>query len=84
MMLKYIILEKLHQFKMPQINIPWEQIGHKVYVEFWWSIHNGIAHPASELIHWFSLWGLITKVDDLGNWLHDVTVPQHDDGEGRG
>ena len=31
------------------------------YVEFWWAVHNLIAHPLSQLIWWTSLCGLIGK-----------------------
>lgn len=47
-----------------------------------WLVHNLIAHPLSEIIYWL---GLHTQAaEDLGNWVHDITVPQHTQGEGRG
>lgn len=42
-----------------------------------WIIHNVIAHPLSEILYWIGL-------GRLGNWIHDVTVPEHKPGEGRG
>jgi hypothetical protein len=45
-----------------------------------WTIHNLIAHPASEVI-WLISFG---KLESLGNWIHDVTLPPHEHGEGRG
>lgn len=44
---------------------------------FKWTLHNVVAHPLSELL------------DQLGahraaEWMHDVTVPIHDAGTGRG
>lgn len=37
-----------------------------------WTVHNLFAHPAMELC---SLVGL----RDLGNWIHDATVPEDGD-----
>lgn len=42
-----------------------------------WPVHNIIAHPISEILTWIGLGG-------WGNKLHDVTVPPHREGEGRG
>jgi len=44
---------------------------------FSWTIHNLLAHPISEVLHLFGL----KKASD---WLHDVTIPTHNEGEGRG
>jgi len=44
---------------------------------FRWTAHNLIAHPASEILYQVGL-------ESLGNWMHDVTVPTHKKGEGRG
>lgn len=53
-------------------------------VEFWWAVHNMIAHPASQLVWWLSLCGVIAPVARIGDWMHDWTVPVHDSGTGRG
>jgi hypothetical protein len=45
-----------------------------------WTVHNLIAHPLSEII-WLISFG---KLEKLGNLLHDVTLPEHTHGEGRG
>ena len=42
-----------------------------------WPVHNLIAHPVSELLYWVGLGA-------WGNWLHDYTVPPHEEGTGRG
>lgn len=42
-----------------------------------WALHNIIAHPLSEILYWIGF-------DDLGNWIHDHTVPEHEEGTGRG
>lgn len=44
---------------------------------FRWTAHNVIAHPVSEI-----LWqiGLVR----LSDWVHDVTIPAHLPGSGRG
>lgn len=49
----------------------------KRYSDFWWVIHNLIAHPVSELLYWVGL-------SHFGEWLHDETVPEHEAGTGRG
>ena len=49
---------------------------------FSWTLHNLIAHPLSEVIY---LVGMGTKQSErLSNWIHDVTLPEHDAGTGRG
>lgn len=45
--------------------------------QFWWAVHNLIAHPLSEILYWFGL-------QQASNWIHDKTVPEHKPGEGRG
>jgi hypothetical protein len=42
-----------------------------------WTMHNLMAHPLSELLYWIGL-------GDLGNRLHDATIPTHEPGTGRG
>ncbi len=44
---------------------------------FLWTFHNVIAHPLSELLYQFGY-------EDLGNRLHDWSIPDHVSGEGRG
>ena len=44
---------------------------------FRWTPHNLIAHPLSEVL--FQL-----GFEELGNKLHDITVPTHEKGTGRG
>lgn len=46
-------------------------------VRFRWALHNLIAHPLSEVIYQFGL-------EDLGNTIHDITIPLHEPGTGRG
>ena len=45
-----------------------------------WTVHNLIAHPLSEII-WLLTFG---KAERLSGWVHDVTLPPHNEGEGRG
>lgn len=42
-----------------------------------WTPHNLIAHPLSEVL-------FLLGFGELGNRLHDWTIPQHDQGTGRG
>ena len=49
---------------------------------FKWTLHNLIAHPLGELTY---LCGLGSgPAERASNWLHDVTVPDHESGTGRG
>jgi hypothetical protein len=53
-------------------------------LEFWWAVHNLIAHPVSQILWWLSGCGTIRTINDFGNWVHDVTIPNHKPGTGRG
>ena len=44
---------------------------------FKWTLHNMVAHPLSEIIYLIGL-------REASNWLHDITIPEHDTGTGRG
>ena len=44
---------------------------------FQWTLHNVVAHPVSELLFQVGL-------EDSSNWVHDVTLPVHEPGTGRG
>jgi len=35
-----------------------------------WSLHNLVAHPLSEIVH-------LCGYTDLGNKIHDYTIPDH-------
>lgn len=47
-----------------------------------WPIHNLVAHPLGELLHW--LGRMFGGGDDPGDRLHDATLPTHEAGTGRG
>jgi len=47
---------------------------------FAWTLHNLVGHPVSEIVWLLSL----GRAEHLSNWLHDVTVPLHERGKGRG
>jgi len=49
---------------------------------FNWTLHNLVAHPLSELVYLIGL-GL-DPAERVSNWIHDVTVPEHKPGSGRG
>jgi len=49
----------------------------KRFPNFWWAVHNLIAHPLSEILYWLGLEG-------IGTLLHDETMPAHEEGKGRG
>ena len=38
---------------------------------FKWTLHNMVAHPLSEIMYLFGL-------QKTSNWLHDITVPEHE------
>lgn len=42
---------------------------------FKWTVHNLLAHPISEVL--FQL-----GFSSTANWVHDITVPQHQQGQG--
>lgn len=42
-----------------------------------WTIHNMISHPLSEIAYW-------VLGERVGNWIHDITIPEHIKGTGRG
>ena len=44
---------------------------------FKWTLHNVVSHPLSELMY-------LTGLERASNWIHDVTVPEHESGTGRG
>ncbi len=46
-------------------------------VRFQWTLHNLVAHPLSEILFQLGL-------ESRGDWVHDITVPLHVQGEGRG
>jgi hypothetical protein len=46
-----------------------------------WAIHNLIAHPLSEIIHWLTSWKYGSRIS---GWVHDITIPLHNIGTGRG
>lgn len=46
---------------------------------FQWTLHNLVAHPVSEIVY------LVTGSDEgFAGWIHNITVPDHKEGEGRG
>lgn len=45
-----------------------------------WTVHNLISHPLSEIVYLLSF----GKLENLGNLIHDVTIPEHEHGTGRG
>ena len=49
---------------------------------FSWTLHNLIAHPLSELVYLLGLGSTLSE--RASNWIHDVTVPDHKTGTGRG
>jgi len=44
---------------------------------FSWTLHNIVAHPMSEILYHLGY-------KDLGNKIHDKTIPFHKKGTGRG
>lgn len=50
--------------------------------EFWWAVHNLLAHPLSQLLY-MAGW-LVPGCQQLGDRLHDATVPEHEWGTGHG
>ena len=44
---------------------------------FRWTVHNLIGHPLSEIAYLFGK-------RKLSDWLHESTIPAHDENQGRG
>lgn len=42
-----------------------------------WVVHNLFAHPLSEIAYW-------TLGENWSGWIHDITIPDHKSGTGRG
>jgi hypothetical protein len=42
-----------------------------------WSMHNLVAHPLSELLY-------LAGFEEISNWIHDITIPDHETNTGRG
>jgi hypothetical protein len=42
-----------------------------------WTAHNLISHPLSEVAY-------LLGFKELSGWIHDVTIPDHTPGTGRG
>jgi hypothetical protein len=51
-------------------------IFNRLPARFRWTIHNVIAHPVSEI-----LWQL--GLVNLSDWVHEITVPEHEVGMGQ-
>ena len=49
----------------------------KLPQRFQWTLHNMVAHPLGEIAYQLGL-------EDLGNRIHDQTIPDHEPGTGRG
>jgi len=49
---------------------------------FKWTLHNLIAHPLSELVYLVGFGR--DPAQRAGDWIHDVTIPDHESGTGRG
>jgi len=47
-----------------------------------WFVHNTISHPLSEIAYW--LLGAGKLAGSVSGWIHDVTIPDHKEGEVRG
>lgn len=56
----------------------------KCYLEFWWAIHNLIAHPLGHIVWILGFFGAIKPIAKLSGWIHDSTIPVHKPGEGNG
>lgn len=57
----------------------------------WWAAHNLVAHPVSEACYWLGRLAsrlgarpVVDALDRFAAWIHDATIPAHDQGTGRG
>jgi len=44
---------------------------------FSWTLHNIVAHPLSEILYQ-------AGYEKAGNYIHDITIPEHTPGTGHG
>ena len=50
-----------------------------------WMVHNLIAHPVSEVAYWVvGLFRGKAKAEEISGLIHDITIPDHAKGTGRG
>lgn len=56
----------------------------KIPTDIMWSVHNLFAHPISEIFHLLSYICFKQYFRTLSNYIHDITIPDHNPGEGRG
>jgi hypothetical protein len=54
-----------------------ENIFSKLPQRFQWTFHNMISHPLSEIFYQLGF-------EELGNKIHDYSIPNHKPGTGRG
>ena len=61
-----------------QFTLLWYRQMKRLYKN--WTVHNLLAHPLMELVYLLTL----GKAERLCNWVHDITIPEHKEGAGRG
>ena len=50
-----------------------------------WVVHNLIGHPLSEAAYWIvGIFSGKAKADKVSGLIHDITIPDHTKGTGRG
>ena len=50
-----------------------------------WFVHNMLGHPMSEIVYHLARRRMDDdKARDLSGWVHDLTIPPHEPGTGRG
>ena len=50
-----------------------------------WMVHNLVAHPLSEVAYWVvGLFRGKAKAEEISGLIHDITIPKHAEGTGRG
>jgi hypothetical protein len=76
------ILHRMVAFNETEFEARLEHGRVVVIRELMWLAHNVFAHPISEITHWLGY--LIPPLRRFGLWLHDITIPQHAEGTGRG
>lgn len=55
------------------------RILRRLPTRFQWAPHNLVAHPLSEVLFQVGL-----SIQNLGDRIHDATIPDHVPGQGRG
>lgn len=47
-----------------------------LYEEFWWAMHNLVAHPFMQIMWWLSLCNTFPRINNIGERFHEWVCPE--------